>query len=77
MKYGSHPIKDEKTVEIYTLNTDYEVSSDINKFADITYTNLFTSHSAGLKYKNKDMISVSFYPPSNSKVYKEFAQIVK
>lgn len=77
MKYGSHPIKDEKTVEIFTLNTDYEVSSDINKFADITYTNLFTNHSAGLKYKNKDIFSVSFYPPSNSKVYKEFAQLVK
>ena len=76
IKSGSHPIKGEKTVEIYSINTEYDVK-DFEKFAEVTYTKVFENKAVALKYKNKDILSTEFTPISNSPIYKDFASLVK
>lgn len=76
IKAGSHPIKGEKTVEIYSINTDYEIK-DFKNYADVTYTKVFTDTAVALKYKNKDILTSEFVPGSSSPIYKEFASLVK
>lgn len=77
LKQGSHPILGEVNVEIYTVNSDYVVDSKIEDFASVEYQTLFTNSAMGLKYNNIKAISVGFNPPSNSIIYKEFAELVK
>ncbi|WP_418179465.1 carbamoyl phosphate synthase small subunit [Aliarcobacter lanthieri] len=77
IKYGSHPIKGEKTVEIYGINTDFKIDDSIKNIADVTYTKVFDDSLVALKYKNKDILSSEFTPVSNSPIYKEFANSVK
>ncbi|WP_198304292.1 carbamoyl phosphate synthase small subunit [Arcobacter vandammei] len=76
IKSGSHPIKGEKAVELYSLNTQYAVK-DFESFANSTYTNVFTNNTVALKYKNNDILSSEFTPISNSPIYKEFSSLVK
>ncbi|WP_418184598.1 carbamoyl phosphate synthase small subunit [Aliarcobacter vitoriensis] len=77
IKYGSHPVKGEKTVEIYGINSDYKIDDSIKNLADVTYTKVFDNSLVALKYKNKDILSSEFTPVSNSPIYKEFANSVK
>ena len=76
IKAGSHPVKGEKTVEIYSINTEYEIK-DFDKYAEVTYTKAFDNTAVALKYKNKDILTSEFTPMSNSPIYKEFASLVK
>jgi len=77
IKYGSHPIKGEKSVEIYGINSDYKISDDIKNIVDITYTKVFDNSFVALKYKNKNILSSEFSPVSNSIIYKEFVNFIK
>jgi len=77
IKYGSHPIKGEKTVEIYGINSDYKISDDIKNIADVTYTKVFDNNFVALKYKNKNILSSEFTPALNSLIYKEFINFIK
>lgn len=77
IKYGSHPIKGEKTVEICGINSDFIISEDIKNIADITHIKVFNDTAVALKYKNKNELSSEFTPTSNSSICKEFAQMVK
>lgn len=76
IKSGSHPIRGEKTVEMYSLNTQYAIK-DFKELADSTYINVFTNNTVALRYKNRDILSSEFTPISNSPIYKEFASLVK
>lgn len=77
IKYGSHPIKGDKTVDIYSINSDYKISEDIKNIANITHIKAFNGTVVALKYKNKNEISSEFIPTSNSTIYKEFATMVQ
>lgn len=77
IKYGSHPIKGEKSVDIYSINSDYKISKDIKNIAEITHIKVFNDTAVALKYKNKNELSSEFTPSSNSTIYKEFAKMVK
>ncbi|RXJ90037.1 carbamoyl phosphate synthase small subunit [Aliarcobacter trophiarum LMG 25534] len=77
IKYGSHPIKGDKTVEICSVNSDFEISEDIKNIANITHIKVFNDTAVALKYNNKNELSSEFTPTSNSTIYKEFTKMVK
>lgn len=77
VKYGSHPIKGEKSVEIFSINSEYKIDDSIKNIADVKYVKVFNNDLVALKYKNKDILSSEFTPVSNSPLYKEFANLVK
>ncbi len=63
---GNHPVKNEnQKVEITAQNHNYNVPDSIKEIADITHINLFDNTIEGLKYKNKDIISVQHHPESS------------
>lgn len=77
IKYGSHPIKGEKSVEIFSMNIDYKIDDSIKNIAEIRYTKAFNNELVALKYKNKDILTTAFTPISKSPIYKEFASFIK
>ena len=77
IKYGSHPIRGEKTVEICGINGDFKISEDIKNIADVTHIKVFNDSAVALKYKNKNELSSEFSPVSNSSICQEFSQMVK
>ena len=77
IKYGSHPVRGEKTVEICSINGDFKISEDIKNIADVTHIKVFNDSAVALKYKNKNELSSEFTPTSNSSICQEFAQMVK
>ena len=77
IKYGSHPVRGEKTVEICGINGDFKISEDIKNIADVTHIKVFNDSAVALKYKNKNELSSEFSPVSNSSICQEFAQMVK
>jgi len=81
---GNHPVKNIKgQVEITAQNHNYNVPDSITEVADVTHTNLFDNTIEGLKYKNKDVISIQHHPEASpgphesAYVFKEFASMVK
>jgi len=81
---GNHPVKNkEGKVEITAQNHNYNVPNDIKEVADVTHINLFDNTIEGVKYKNKDIISVQHHPEASpgphesAYVFKEFAKMVK
>ncbi len=58
IKYGSHPIRGEKTVEICGINGDFKISEDIKNIADVTHIKVFNDSAVALKYKNKKLTSI-------------------
>lgn len=76
IKSGSHPIIDDKRVEIYSINTEYRVTNFENTL-ELIYKKLFTDDIVAFKYRGKDIISSEFTPVSNSRIYKEFEKLVK
>jgi len=81
---GNHPVKNkEGKVEITAQNHNYNVPDSITEVAEVTHTNLFDNTIEGLKYKNKDVISVQHHPEASpgphesAYVFKEFYKIVK
>ncbi len=76
IKSGSHPIKGEKKVEVYTLNTEYNIK-DFEQFATSIYTNAFTNGTVALKYNKQNILTSEFTPTANSIIYKDFASLIK
>ena len=81
---GNHPVKNiEGRVEITAQNHNYNVPKNITDVAEITHTNLFDDTIEGLKYKNKEVISIQHHPEASpgphesAYVFKEFAKMVK
>ncbi len=81
---GNHPVKNkEGKVEITAQNHNYNVPQNITEVADVTHTNLFDMTIEGLKYKNKDIISVQHHPEASpgphesAYVFKEFYKMVR
>lgn len=85
LKYGhrgaSHPIKDLETNRVYATsqNHGYIISKDSvdPDIADVSYISLNDQTIEGLKYKNKNIITVQFYPDTCSDyIYDEFIEMV-
>ena len=81
---GNHPVKNkEGKVEITAQNHNYNVPENITEVAEVTHTNLFDNTIEGLKYNNKDVISIQHHPEASpgphesAYVFKEFAKSVK
>jgi carbamoyl-phosphate synthase small subunit len=81
---GNHPVKNrEGKVEITAQNHNYNVPNEITKIAEVTHTNLFDNTIEGLKYKEKDVISIQHHtdaspgPHESAYIFKEFAKMVK
>ncbi|NPA27596.1 MAG: glutamine-hydrolyzing carbamoyl-phosphate synthase small subunit [Epsilonproteobacteria bacterium] len=81
---GNHPVKNkEGKVEITAQNHNYNVPDSITNVAEVTHKNLFDNTIEGLKYKDKDIISVQHHPEASpgphesSYIFKEFADMVK
>jgi carbamoyl-phosphate synthase small subunit len=81
---GNHPVKNkEGKVEITAQNHNYNVPNEITKIAEVTHTNLFDNTIEGLKYKEKDVISIQHHPEASpgphesAYIFKEFAKMVK
>lgn len=81
---GNHPVKNIKnnSIEITAQNHNYNVPDNIKEIAEITHINLFDDTIEGLKYKNKNIISVQYHPESSpgpnesSYIFKEFKKIL-
>ena len=85
LKYGhrgaSHPIREIKTNRVYATsqNHGYVISKDsINsEVAEVSYVSLNDDTIEGLKYKDKNIITVQFYPDEGSEyIYDEFIDMV-
>jgi len=81
---GNHPVKNlSGQVEITAQNHNYNVPDNITEVAKVTHTNLFDNTIEGLKYKNKDVISIQHHPEASpgphesAYVFGEFAKMVK
>jgi len=87
LKYGhrgaNHPVKDVKTgkVIITSQNHGYAIdNSSINPdIADIIYTNVNDETVEGLSYKNRNIVTVQYYPEGYpaSYLYDEFVEGLK
>ena len=85
LKYGhrgaSHPVRNLETERVYTTsqNHGYVISKDSvnSEVAEISYVSLNDETIEGLKYKNKNIITVQFYPDACSDyIYDEFIEMV-
>jgi carbamoyl-phosphate synthase small subunit len=81
---GNHPVKNKDgKVEITAQNHNYNVPDSIVEIAEVTHKNLFDNTIEGLKYKNKNIISIQHHPEASpgphesAYVFKEFAKMVK
>lgn len=91
LKYGhrgpNHPVKDLNTGRVYITSQNhgyYIVENSINKnIAEVSHINLNDGTVEGLKYKNKNIITVQFHPeacpgPQDSEyLFDEFIKMIK
>lgn len=87
LKFGqhgaNHPVLNNGIVEITSQNHNYNVPESLTSIADVTHINLFDNTIEGVKYKNKNIISVQHHPeaspgPYESKyIFKQFADIIE
>ncbi len=84
LKYGhrgpSHPVKDLKKDRVCMTNQNhgyYLLEESVNKnIAEISHINLNDGTIEGLKYKNKKIVTVQFYPEDHIEIYNEFIQFL-
>lgn len=85
LKYGhrgsSHPVMDLKTNIVYSTVQNhgyYVVEDSINKdIAEISYISLNDETIEGLKYKDKNIVTVQFYPDECTEyIFEEFINMV-
>ncbi len=91
LKYGhrgpNHPVKDLKTGRVYITSQNhgyYIVEDSINSdIAEVSHINLNDGTVEGLKYKNKNIMTVQFHPeacpgPQDSEyLFDEFVKMIK
>lgn len=84
LKYGhrgpSHPVKDFKKDKVHITSQNhgyYIVEESIDKnIAEISHKNLNDGTVEGLRYKNKKIFTVQFYPEDAIEIYKEFIEML-
>lgn len=84
LKYGhrgpSHPVKDLKNDKVHITSQNhgyYIVEESINKnIAEVTHVNLNDGTVEGLKYKNKKIFTIQFYPEDAAYIYDEFIKLI-
>lgn len=84
LKYGhrgaNHPVKDLKIDRVYitSQNHGYAVAADsIDKnIAEISHVNLNDESVEGLRYKNKKIFTIQFYPEDADYIYDEFIEML-
>lgn len=84
LKYGhrgpSHPVKDIKQDRVYITSQNhgyYIVENSINKnIAEISHININDGTVEGLRYKNKKIFTVQFYPEDATPIYEEFLKLL-
>lgn len=84
---GNHPVKDLKNDKIYVTSQNhgyYVVEDSVNKdVAEISHINLNDGTVEGLKYKNKNIMTVQFNPdscpnrPESEAIFDEFIKMIK
>ena len=85
LKYGhrgpSHPVKNLKQDKVHITNQNHGyhiVENSVNKsIAEVSHVNLNDDTVEGLKYKNKKIITVQFYPENSTEIYEEFIELFK
>ena len=91
LKYGhrgpNHPVKDLETGRVYITSQNhgyYIVEDSINSdIAEVSHINLNDGTVEGLKYKNKNIMTVQFHPeacpgPQDSEyLFDEFIKMIK
>lgn len=91
LKYGhrgpNHPVKDLETGRVYITSQNhgyYIVEDSINsEIAEVSHINLNDGTVEGLKYKNKNIMTVQFHPeacpgPQDSEyLFDEFIKMIK
>lgn len=85
LKYGhrgpNHPVKDLDADRIYITaqNHGYYIEEDsINQnIAEISHININDGTVEGLRYKNKKIFTIQFYPEDAEYIYDEFINLIK
>ena len=85
LKYGhrgpSHPVKNLKQDKVHITNQNHGyhiIENSVNKSIDeVSHVNLNDDTVEGLKYKNKKIITVQFYPENSTEIYEEFIEFLK
>ena len=84
LKYGhrgpNHPVKDlrKDIVHITNQNHGYYIKEEsINKnIAEVSHVNLNDGTNEGLRYKNKKIFTIQFYPEDADYIYDEFMEMM-
>ena len=84
LKYGhrgpNHPVKDLKQDIVHITNQNhgyYIIEESINKnVAEISHVNLNDGTVEGLRYKNKNVFTIQFYPEDADYIYDEFMTMI-
>ena len=85
LKYGhrgpNHPVKDIKQDIVHITNQNhgyYIIDGSIdNKIAEVSHINLNDGTIEGLRYKNKNIFTIQFYPEDEDYIYNEFLEMMK
>ena len=90
LKYGhrgvNHPVKDLETGKVYITSQNhgyYVLEDSINpEIAEVSYINLNDGTVEGIRYKNKNILTVQFHPEScpgpedTSYIFDEFIELI-
>ncbi|MBR3613569.1 MAG: carbamoyl phosphate synthase small subunit [Clostridia bacterium] len=85
LKYGhrgpNHPVKDLKQDIVHITNQNhgyYIIGESIDKkIAEVSHVNLNDGTVEGLRYKNKKVFTIQFYPEDADYIYDEFIEMMK
>lgn len=85
LKYGhrgpNHPVKDLKQDIVHITNQNhgyYIIEDSIDKdIAETSHINLNDGTVEGLRYKNKKIFTIQFYPEDENYIYDEFLDLIK
>ncbi len=85
LKYGhrgpNHPVKDIRKDIVHITNQNhgyYIIEESIKKeIAEVSHINLNDGTNEGLRYKNKKIFTIQFYPEDADYIYDEFMETMK
>ena len=85
LKYGhrgpNHPVKDIRKDIVHITNQNhgyYIIEESIKKeIAEVSHINLNDGTNEGLRYKNKKIFTIQFYPEDADYIYDEFMEMMK
>lgn len=82
LKYGhrgaNHPVKELQTGKVHITNQNhgyYVVAGSVNpEIAEVSHTSLNDNTVDGIRYKNKNIATVQFYPNEEAQIFDKFAE---